>query len=74
MILHNHSIHSRSLRHHHGPLALRNELRCFKSPPEPKSVTIHDFRASELLVPMVLVYLYLDPIYVNVNPHHVLSF
>jgi hypothetical protein len=29
---------------------------------------IHDFRTSEVLVPMVLVYLYLDPIYVNVNP------
>lgn len=29
---------------------------------------IHNSRASEVLVPMVLVYLYLDPIYVNVNP------
>lgn len=28
---------------------------------------IHDFRTSEVLVPMVLVYLYLDLIYVNVN-------
>jgi hypothetical protein len=57
-ILHKDPSHSRTLFPRHDPQALRSELRYFRLPLGPKLITTHDIRASETLVPMVLVYLF----------------
>jgi hypothetical protein len=57
-ILHKDPFHYRALLTRHGPQALRSELRYFRLPLGAKLITTHDIRASETLVPMVLVYLF----------------